>query len=95
MNLSTHDWPRRIRAEYSMPAKEVIKLYARDKYSMWFTAGCLGISVNTLKAYCVREGIAFPNRMELREDCKSRPFGNCNNPLGRRAWASSHEKRAY
>jgi hypothetical protein len=86
MNLSTHDWPLRIRREYSMPAKEVIKLYARDKYSMWFTAQCLGISVNTLKAYCVREWIEFATGADLREDCKPKPWGNNNNPLGRRAW---------
>ena len=90
MNLTTHDWPRRIRAEYDMPAKELIKLYARDKYSRWFTAQCLGISVNTLTAYCHREGIEFATGVELRDDCKPRPFGNNNNPLGRRAWGYCH-----
>jgi len=73
-----------------MPAKEVIKLFARDKYSRWFTAQCLGISVNTLKAYCHREGIEFVKGVDLRDDCKPRPFGNCNNPLGRRAWGYCH-----
>ena len=94
MNLTTHDWPRRIRAEYDMPAKELIKLYARDKYSRWFTAQCLGISVNTLTAYCHREGIEFATGVELRDDCKPKPWGNKNNPIGRRAWGYCHTAAA-
>lgn len=79
-------WKERIREEYEMPARQVICLFAKDRYSKWFTAKVLNISVNTLKAYCARNGIQFPDRINLREDCKPKPWGKVNNPLGRRAW---------
>ena len=81
--MTKDTWQQRIRREYEMPAKEVIETYARDKYSRWFTAQRLGISVNTLKAYCFRKGIEFSERPDLREECKPKAWNNENNPTGR------------
>jgi hypothetical protein len=37
MTYTTHQWQKRIRAEFDMPAKDVIRAFAADKYSKRLT----------------------------------------------------------
>ena len=95
MNLSTHDWPRRIRAEYDMTVKELVTSFAKDRYSLTLTAGALGIARDTLKRYCRHEGIAFPDRLNLRSECVPKPLkkGIIRNPEGRNGRTKTKSKR--
>ncbi len=81
MTFKKHQWQRRISHEFNKPAKEVIISYATDGYSKRLTAGALEINTQTLRNYANREGIKFPERNELREECKPKPSKG-NNPLG-------------
>ena len=80
-----HLWKQRIKQEFGEPAKIVILSFARDGYSKRLTAGAIGITGQTLLAYCRREGIEFPERKDLREECKPKPSvkGLVRNPWGR------------
>jgi len=69
-NVSSYQWPQRVKAEFDTPVRELIASFARDKYSLRLTAGTLGISRETLTKYAKREGIVFPDRVSQRKDCK-------------------------
>lgn len=86
-------WKQRIRKEFEAPAREVIQSFADDGYSKRLTAGAIGITTQTLLKYCRKEGISFPDRNNLREECKPKPYGlkgKINNPWGRRGKPSCH-----
>lgn len=74
MNCKKHEWQRRIRHEFEAPAKIVITSYSESGYSKRLTAASIGITMQTLVNYCRRENINFPNRSQLRSECK--PHGN-------------------
>lgn len=79
-----YEWKERVSAEFEMPVRELVELFISDKYSMAMTAKTIGIDVDTLKRFCVPRGIKFPDRMDLRPDCKpkSHKKGRINNPWG-------------
>lgn len=82
-----HLWRQRIKKEFGVPARVVIESFANDGYSKRLTAGAIGITTQTLRNYCRRENINFPDRNNLREECKPKPYGlkgKINNPWGRR-----------
>jgi hypothetical protein len=81
MTYNTHQWQQRIRAEYDMSAKEVIKLFARDRYSKRLTAATLEIGLSLLTRYAKQEGIVFYGKNELRPECKGHGYGY---PKGRK-----------
>jgi hypothetical protein len=90
MTFKKHEWKRRIRHEFDEPAKMVIISFAKQGYSKLLTAGAIGITAQTLRNYANREKIKFPDRDELREECKPKPrkLGIVRNPWGRRGKAS-------
>jgi len=87
MNYKKHLWRRRLCDEFGITVKELILSFATEGYSMRLTIGALGINMETLRNYCRREGIQFPDRAHLRAECKPRPGasakGHINNPWGR------------
>lgn len=78
MTYTTHEWQKRVKAEFEMPVRELVESFARDGYSLGLTAGALGISHGTLVNYCKRMGIIFPDRYHQRDECIGRAFGNKN-----------------
>lgn len=86
MIFKKYAWQQRIRYDFGIPARDIIGSFARDGYSKRLTAGAIGINMQTLREYARREGIEFPTRSELREECKPKPSvkGRINNPWGRR-----------
>jgi len=84
MTFKKHEWQQRIRHEFDAPARTVIISFAESGYSKELTAPVIGITKQTLLAYCRREGIKFPDRINLRPECKPRPSkkGIVRNPYG-------------
>lgn len=82
-----HLWRQRVRREFDMPVRDLIVSFARDRYSKRLCAGAIGITRQTLIAYCNKEHIEFPKRSDLRDECKPKAYGmkgKVNNPWGRR-----------
>jgi uncharacterized protein YlaI len=79
-------WQQRVEAEFEMPLKEVIRLFIKDGYSRNMAAATMEIDKDTLKRYCLKNKITFPDRMHLRDECKPRCFkrGIVRNPWGRK-----------
>lgn len=79
-----HLWRQRIRNEFGSPARDVIHSFADDGYSKLLCAGAIGITTQTLLKYCRDNDIKFPDRINLRSECKPRPgkYGIVNNPWG-------------
>ena len=63
-------WIARNEAEYEMPIRELVSLFARDGYSIRLAAGAMGISPGTLGKWASENGIEFPPRSEQRPECK-------------------------
>jgi hypothetical protein len=83
-----HKWKTIVRREFGAPAKVVIKSFAESGYSKRLTAAALEINRQTLRVYCIKEGIVFPSRNDLRDECRPRPCpssmkGTVRNPWGR------------
>lgn len=84
MTYSKDKWRQRVAREFGAPAKMVIKSFAETGYSKRLCAGSIGITRQTLIRYCLQEGIKFPDRNHLRDECKARPsYMPINNPWGR------------
>lgn len=79
-------WQQRVENDFEMPLKELIRLFIKDRYSRNMAADTMEIDRNTLKRYCLRNKITFPDRMHLRDECKPRCFkqGIVRNPWGRK-----------
>ena len=75
MTNTAYQWPQRIKAEYDIPVKELVASFARDKYSIRFTARVLEIGKTTLTKYAKREGIIFADVHDRRKDCKAHGKG--------------------
>lgn len=79
------EWWKRVEDEMEMPINEVIRLFIKDRYSRKMTSEVLEIDPKTLKRYCDRKKIKFPDRLDLREECKPKGGirGIVRNPWGR------------
>ena len=79
-----HEWKKRVEDEFEMPVREVVRLFIKDRYSMKMAAATMEIDVETLKRYCLRKNVKFPDRINLRDECKPRPLklGIIRNPWG-------------
>jgi len=78
-------WQKRVEDEFEMPFDVLIKLFIKDKYSRKMAAEVMEIDKDTLKRYCTRNKIKFPDRLDLREECKPKGGikGIVRNPWGR------------
>lgn len=78
-------WRHRISIEFGVPAKILIQSFADSGYSKRLCAGAIGIGTQALLRYCREHNIQFPDRINLRDECKPKPGkrGYSNNPWGR------------
>ena len=78
-------WRHRVSIEFDAPVKIVIQSFADSGYSKRLCAGAIGIHTQALLRYCRENNIKFPDRINLREECKPKPGkrGYSNNPWGR------------
>jgi hypothetical protein len=85
-------WRKRVSDEFGAKVKVVIakvkvviQSFADSGYSKLLCAGAIGITTQTLLRYCRENDIKFPDRIDLRDECKPKPGkrGYTNNPYGR------------
>ena len=89
------EWQQRVEEEFEMPLKELIRLFIKDRYSRNMAADTMEIDRGTLRRYCLRNKIVFPDRMSLRDECKPRCFkkGIVRNPWGRKGKPKKRKSR--
>jgi hypothetical protein len=85
--FTKHQWQDRVKHEFGVDSvKQFVQESAADRWSMKTTALMMSIQPETLKRYCRIKNIEFPDRMQLRDDCKPKPLkkGIIRNPYGRK-----------
>ena len=88
-------WQQRVEEDFEMPLKELIRLFIKDRYSRNMAADTMEIDRGTLRRYCLKNKIVFPDRMSLRDECKPRCFkkGIVRNPWGRKGKPKKRKSR--
>jgi len=85
--FAKHQWQERVKQEFGVDSvKQFVMESAADHWSMKTTALMMSIQPETLKRYCNIKNIEFPERKNLRDDCKPKPLkkGVVRNPWGRK-----------
>jgi hypothetical protein len=90
------EWKKKLEDDFEMPVRELVRLFIKDRYSMKMAAATMGIDVDTLRRYCRQHKMSFPDRINLRDECKPKPnkLGIVRNPWGCKGKPKKRKRKA-